>query len=115
MLVVGVRFRRREGVADGLRVLGGEHDPHDLAMEAAVLEDFLADQLPLAVAVRGKPDTACRPEGSLDCLQLAGLVPAGRGFRPEEPFRTQQNRRPALPVGVHLLWLKQCDQMPLGR
>jgi hypothetical protein len=82
-------------------VLGGKHDPHDLAAEATVLQDFLADQLTLAIAVRGKPDTACRAEG--------------RRLGPEEPLRTQKNRCPALPVGVHLLWLKQRDQVPLGR
>ena len=54
-LVVGIRFRLGEGVTDGLRILGSEHDPQDLTMEAAVLKDFLADQLTLAVAVRGKP------------------------------------------------------------
>jgi hypothetical protein len=91
-------------------VLGGKHDPHDLAAEATVLQDFLADQLTLAIAVRGKPDTACRAEGGLNGLQLAR-----RRLGPEEPLRTQKNRCPALPVGVHLLWLKQRDQVPLGR
>ena len=45
-----------EDRADGLGVLRGEHYPQDLAAVAAVLEDFLADELPLAVAVGGKPD-----------------------------------------------------------
>ena len=62
VLIRGVRFRRGEGVADRLWILGGEHDPHDLAPEMAVLEDFLTDQLSLAVAVGRQPDP-CAPNG----------------------------------------------------
>ena len=64
---------------------GGKHDPHDLATEAAVLQDFLADQLTLAIAVRGKPDTACGAEGDLDGLQLARLVSTDAGLVPKSP------------------------------
>src|SRR5262249_15426250 len=86
ILVVGVRLCPGEGVANGLWVLGSEHDPHYLAAEAEVLEDLLADQLALAIAVGGKPDAPGRAERFLDRLELACLVPARRGLGPEEPL-----------------------------
>ena len=54
--MLGVGPGPAEGVANGLRVLRGEHHPHHLAAVAAMLQDLLADELSLAVAVGREPD-----------------------------------------------------------
>ena len=94
----GIRLRGGECVADRLRILGGEHDPHDLAPKMAVLEDFLTDQLPLAVAIGRQPDTARGTQGGFNRLQLTDLVPPARRFGSVKPVRTQQNSGPAAPA-----------------
>ena len=76
--------------ADGLRVLGREQHPHRHAPVAAVLQDFLADQLPLAVAVGGEPDPVRRLQRRPDRLQLGRLVAARRRFGAVEPVGFQQ-------------------------
>jgi len=45
-----------ECIADGLRVLRGEHHPHHLTAVLIMLENFLADELTLAVAIGGEPN-----------------------------------------------------------
>ena len=42
-----------ERLADGLCVLRGEQYPQNLSAIAAMLQNFLADELPLAVAIGG--------------------------------------------------------------
>ena len=44
-----------ERLADGLRVLRGEQYPQNLSAIAAMLQNFLADELPLAIAIGGEP------------------------------------------------------------
>ena len=66
MLAVGPRVR--EGIAVGAGVLGGEHHPAHLAAVVVVLEDLLADQLALAIAVGSQPDPLGRAQRRLDRL-----------------------------------------------
>ena len=54
--MLGVGPGAVEGLANGLRVLRGEHHPHHLAAVAAMLQDLLANELSLAVAVSREPD-----------------------------------------------------------
>ena len=112
--VFAVRLGRGEGLADRLRVLGGEHHPPDLAAVAAVLQDLLADQLALAVAVGGEPDPLGALERVADRLQLGSLVAAGGGLGAVEPVGAQQHGRPALPGRHHLLGLEQRQQVAFG-
>ena len=112
--VFAVRLGRGEGLADRLRVLGGEHHPHHLAAVAAVLQDLLADQLALAVAVGGEPDPLGGLERVADRLELGGLVAAGGGLGAVEPVGAQQHGRPALPGRHHLLGLEQRQQVAFG-
>ena len=60
-----------------------------------MLENFLADELTLAVAVGGEPNSPggaqCVAKGS----ELGGLVAALRWASAVEPFGPQQDRRPA--------------------
>ena len=75
--MLGVGPGAAEGVANGLRILRGEHHPHHLAAVAAMLQDLLADELSLAVAVGREPDPLRRAQCRADRLQLRGLVAAG--------------------------------------
>ena len=113
--MLGVGPGAPERRADGLRVLGREQHPHRIAPVAAVLEDLLADQLPLAVAVGGEPDTVRRLQRRPDRLQLRRLVAARRRLGAVEPVGPQQFRRPALPRRVRVLGLAQVEQMPFRR
>ena len=113
--MLGIGLRAGEGVADGLRVLRGEHHPHHRAAEPLVLQDLLADQLALAVAVRGQPDAPGRTQGGADRLQLRGLVPACGRPRAIERIRPQQHRAPALPGRVHVFGLHQVEEVPFRR
>jgi hypothetical protein len=72
----GIWFCPSKRVADGLRVLRGKQDPHDLAAVLVMLENFLTDELTLAIAIGGEPN----PLGSAQCFandfELGGFVPA---------------------------------------
>ena len=113
--VVGVRPQARERLAQGRRVLGGEDRPQHLAPEPEVLEDLLADELALAVAV-GRDDGA---RGALqrlpDGLELGGLVAAAVGPGRVETLGLEQGEGPPPPRRVDLLGLGQPQQVPLGR
>ena len=76
MIAVGPGAAER--LADGLRVLRGEQHPQNLAAIAAMLEDLLADELSLAVAISGQPDACGGAQRRADGLQLRGFV-AARG------------------------------------
>jgi hypothetical protein len=54
--IFSIWFCPTECVADGLRVLRGEQHPHNLTPVFVMFENFLADELPLAVAVSGEPN-----------------------------------------------------------
>ena len=80
-----------------------------------MLQDFLADQLALAVAVGGEDHLIATLKRGSDRLQLGGLVALGRGLCGVEPVRLQQHARPALPRGLDLMGLGQSQQVALGR
>jgi hypothetical protein len=58
--ILGVGLCLTKSIADRLGVLRGEQDPHYLTAILVMLEDLLADQLTLAIAVRGQPHPLCR-------------------------------------------------------
>jgi hypothetical protein len=113
--IFGIWLCPTEGVADGLRVLRGEQHPHDLATVLIMLENFLTDELTLAVAIRGEPN----PLGGAQCLanrsELGGFVATLCRASAIKPFGPQQDRRPALPSRHNVLRLQQIEQMALGR
>ena len=77
MLAVGSGAAER--LADGLSVLRGEQYPQDLAAIAAVLQNLLAYELPLAVAIGGEPDPLGGAQRLANRFQLRRLVaPRGR-------------------------------------
>ena len=80
-----------------------------------MFENLLTDQLPLAVAVRGQPNPLGRVQGGADGFELGRLVAALRRACAIEAVGPQKDRRPALPCRHDLLWLKQIEQMALGR
>ena len=93
MLFVGPGAPERH--ADGLRVLRREQHPHHRAPVAAMLQDLLADQLSLAVAVAGQPHPVRRLQRRPDRLQLRRLVAARRRFGAVQSVGPQQFRRPS--------------------
>ena len=80
-----------------------------------MLQDFLADQLALAVAVGGEDDLVtgferCRDRPEFDRLVTVGCRPGG-----VEPVRLQQYACPALPGRIDLVRLGQPQKMALRR
>ena len=112
---LAVGFELLEGLAQRLGVLSGEQGALDGAAIAQVLQDLLADQLALAVAVGGEDHLVATLQRRGDRLQLGGLVALGRGLRGVETVRLQQHARPAFPSGIDLVGLGQAQQMPLRR
>ena len=96
-------------------VLRGEQHPHHLAAVLVMLEDFLTDELTLAVAIGGEPD----PLGGAQCLtngsELGGFVAALGRASAVKAFGPQKDRRPALPGRHNILRFEQVEQMTLGR
>ena len=79
-----------------------------------MLENFLADQLALAVAVGGEDDPIATLERGGDRFQLGGLVALGRGLSGVEAVRLQQHARPAFPRGLDFMGLGQSQKVSLG-
>ena len=113
--MLAVRPGAPERHADGFRVLGREQHPHHRAAIAAMLQDLLADQLSLAVAVGGEPDPVGRLQRRPNRRQLGRLVAASRRFGAVQSVGPQQFRRPALPCRVDVLGLAQIEQVPFRR
>jgi hypothetical protein len=71
-----------------------------------VLENFLTDELTLAIAIGGEPN----PRGGAQCLangsELGGFVAALCRARAVKTFRPQQDWRSALPGRHNILRLK---------
>ena len=103
-----------ECVADGLRVLRGEQHPHHLPAVLVMFENFLTDELTLAVAIGGEPN----PLGGAQCLangfELGGFASALCRASAVKAFGPQKYRRPALPGRHNILRLEQVEQMALG-
>jgi hypothetical protein len=80
-----------------------------------MLENFLTDELTLAVAIGGEPNTL----GGAQCLsngfELGGFVSALCRASAVKAFGPQKYRRPALPRRHDILRFEQVEQMPLGR
>ena len=80
-----------------------------------MLENFLTDELTLAVAIGGEPN----PLGGAQCLangfELGGFVAALCRASAVKAFGPQKDRRPALPGRHNILRLEQVEQMALGR
>jgi hypothetical protein len=98
-----------------LGVLSGEERALHSAAIAQVLQDFLANQLALTVAVGGENHLITARKRGSDRLQLGGLVALGRGLCGIEPLRLEEYARPALPGGLDLIGLGQSQQVSLGR
>src|SRR5712692_7728200 len=80
-----------------------------------MLENFLTDELTLAVAIGGEPNAP----GGAQCLangsELGGFVSALCRASAVKSFGPQQDRRPALPRRHDILRFEQVEQMTLGR
>ena len=80
-----------------------------------MLENFLTDELTLAVAIGGEPN----PLGGAQCLangpELGDLVTALCRASAVKAFGPQQDRRPALPRRHDILRFEQVEQMAFGR
>src|SRR5258706_4490399 len=74
--IFGVGLCTGECVADCLRILRGEQHPHDLAAVLVMLEDFLTDELTLAIAVGGEPDPLNLAQRLANGFELSGFVAA---------------------------------------
>ena len=74
-----------------------------------MLENFLTDELTLAVAIGGEPD----PLGGAQCLanssELGRFVAALCRASAVETFGSQQDRRPALPLRDDIFRLEQVE------
>ena len=107
--VFGIRFCPTKCVADGLGVLRGEQHPHHLSAVLIMLENFLTDELTLAVAIGGEPD----PFGGAQCFangsELRGFVAALCRASAVKTFWPQQDRRPALPLRDNIFRLEQVE------
>ena len=72
--------------------LRGEQHPHDLTAVFVILENFLTDELTLAVAIGGEPN----PLGGTQCLandfELGSFVSAVCRTSAVKTFRPQQDR-----------------------
>src|SRR5208283_2532881 len=109
-----VWFQPGEGLLKRLGILRGEQgSPHPSAI-AEMIEDFLTDQLTLAVAIGRQDDVVAGLERCGDGLEFRLLVSAGSRARGIEPLRLEDDAGPALPRGVDLLGLGQTKQMTLG-
>src|SRR5271154_1811347 len=80
-----------------------------------MLENFLTDELPLAIAIGGEPDPLCSAQRITDGFELGGFVAASSRAGSIKTIGTKEDRRPALPGGHDILRLQKVQQMPLSR
>src|ERR1035441_2524403 len=80
-----------------------------------MLENFLSDELPLAIAIGGEPDPLCGAQRLTDGFELGGFVAAFSRAGAIKAFGTKQDRRPALPGRHDILRLEKVQQMSLSR
>src|SRR4029079_9462410 len=79
-----------------------------------MLENFLTDELTLAVAIGSEPN----PLGGAQCFangsELGGFVAALYRASAVEVIGPQQDRRPALPLWHNIFRFQQVEEMTLG-
>ena len=79
-----------------------------------MLENFLTDELPLAIAIGCKPDLLCGAQRLTDGFEFGGFVASSSRAGAIEAFGTKQDRRPALPGRHDVLRLEKVQQMSLS-
>ena len=102
-LAVGLQCCER--LAQRFGILRGEERALHAAPIAQMCQDFLADQLALAVAVGGEDHLIATFEGRTDQLQLGGLVAIRHWLCGVEPVRLEKYARPVFPGGLDLVGL----------
>src|SRR5208283_6213060 len=80
-----------------------------------MLENFLTDELPLAIAIGGEPDLLCSAQRVTDGFELGGFVAAFSRAGAIKAFGTKQDRRPALPGRHDILRLEEVQKMSFSR
>ena len=81
----------------------------------AMLEDFLTDELTLAITIGGEPNPLRCAQCVTNGFELGGFVSALRRASAVKIFGPQQDRRPTLPGRHNILRLEEIEQMSLGR
>ena len=79
-----------------------------------MLENFLADELALTIAIGGDPDALGASQRLTNGFQLARLVASFGWTRGVKIVGLKKVRRPALPGWIDILRLDQVEQMALG-
>ena len=79
-----------------------------------MLENFLTDELSLAIAIGGEPDLPCGAQRLTDSLELGGFVAALSRAGAIKTLGTKQDRRPTFPGRHDILRLEKVQQMPLS-
>jgi hypothetical protein len=74
-----------------------------------MFENFLADELTLAVAVGGEPNPLGGAQRLANGSELGGFVAAFCRASAVKPFGSQQDRRPALPGRHDILGFEQVE------
>jgi hypothetical protein len=87
-----VWLRPGECVANRLRILRGEQHPHYLAAVPVMLEDLLADELTLAIAVGSQPNPFGRAQRLSNDFELGRFVAALGRPGAVKTFGPQQDR-----------------------
>ena len=80
-----------ECLANRLRILCGEQHPHHLASIFVMLEDFLTDELTLAIAIGGEPDPLDLAQRLANGFELSGFVAALGRASAVEAFGPQKD------------------------
>jgi hypothetical protein len=109
-----VRLQPGEGLLKRLRILRREQGPPHASTIAEMVEDFLTDQLTLAVAIGRQDDLVAGLERRGDGLEFRRIVSLGSRPRRIKPIRFEDDAGPALPCGIDLLGLGQPQEMTLG-
>jgi hypothetical protein len=72
--IFAIWFCPTECIADGLRILRGKQHAHNLTAVLIMLENFLANELTLAVAVGGEPNPLGGAQRRANCSELGSCV-----------------------------------------
>src|SRR5262249_38886654 len=113
--IFGIWFCPPECILDGLRVLRSKQHPHHLAAVLVMLEDFLTDELTLAVTIGGEPNPFGIAQRLANGFELGSFIATHRRASAIKAFGPQKYRRPTLPRRHNILRLQQIEQMAFGR